>query len=332
MKSWFLLTLLAIWFVIYTNVRGEGHPSQVSEDCMNGCIKLPRDASLFNNVREGHLSQVFKDCMTDCIQLPRDASLLLTLFLWDSISTCRYECMWKDVDVRQQLQLPILQYYGKWPFIRIFYMQELASVLFSLFNLVMHIISWNYYRKIVPHHHPFKKWVKLYAYININTWIWSSVFHTRDLWMTEKLDYFSALITSTYSCFLALLRVLNLNRFIHQLLISIPFLIGTLVYIIYYTFHRFNYTLNMSIQVIISLIAIFLWCYTSYLHRQPYAKKMYLTFILLLISASFELGDFPPFFFLVDAHALWHLGTAIIIPLWYGFLIDDALYLLKSKT
>merc|ERR1712110_1370134 len=37
----------------------------------------------------------------------------------------------------------------------------------------------------------FKVWMA-YAAVSINAWTWSTAFHTRDLWWTEKADYFCA--------------------------------------------------------------------------------------------------------------------------------------------
>jgi hypothetical protein len=33
---------------------------------------------------------------------------------------------------------------------------------------------------------------------------------------------------------------------------------------------------------------------------------------------ALELLDFPPFLWILDAHALWHLTTVPLIPLWYS--------------
>ena len=38
----------------------------------------------------------------------------------------------------------------------------------------------------------------------------------------------------------------------------------------------------------------------------------------------FEVFDFPPFWFVLDAHACWHLGTIGLPFLWYSFLTGEA--------
>lgn len=73
----------------------------------------------------------------------------------------------------------IQQYYGKWPFWRFAGMQEPASVLFSILNLLAH---WGGVRKIqarVLDTHPMKKYYTMFAFASMNAWVWSSVFHTR---------------------------------------------------------------------------------------------------------------------------------------------------------
>ena len=75
--------------------------------------------------------------------------------------------------------VPIQQYYGKWPFWRYAGMQEPASVIFSLANLLLHIWGLGEVRKDIPEEHPMKRYYIRWAYISCNAWIWSAVFHTR---------------------------------------------------------------------------------------------------------------------------------------------------------
>ena len=42
-----------------------------------------------------------------------------------------------------------------------------------------------------------------------------------------------------------------------------------------------------------------------------------------LAAAIFELRDFPPVFGLLDAHACWHISTALLTPLWWLFVVED---------
>ena len=38
-----------------------------------------------------------------------------------------------------------------------------------------------------------------YGIVSLNAWLWSTIFHSRDVDLTEKMDYFSAFSIVTYS-------------------------------------------------------------------------------------------------------------------------------------
>jgi hypothetical protein len=103
---------------------------------------------------------------------------------------------------------------------------------------------------------------------------------------------------------------------------------------------RFDYTYNMAFNLALGLTHNFLWTIyslpssRSLFSRFPFRPKDYrpsfvnkaLVFVLLTTAATaFELLDFPPWMFVVDAHALWHLSTVPITKFWYDFLVEDAL-------
>jgi hypothetical protein len=46
--------------------------------------------------------------------------------------------------------------------------------------------------------------------------------------------------------------------------------------------------------------------------------------ILILCAMSLEVFDFPPWWGILDAHALWHASTIYLISYWYEFLLEDA--------
>ena len=73
----------------------------------------------------------------------------------------------------------------------------------------------------------------------------------------------------------------------------------------------------------------FAWCYWKWpTHR--YVKSAAFAVLLLNLSISLELLDFPPLFWTFDSHALWHLSTAFIHSIWYQFIIDDCQSLAKE--
>ena len=103
---------------------------------------------------------------------------------------------------------------------------------------------------------------------------------------------------------------------------------------------RFDYTYNMAFNLTLGLTHNALWTVyslpssRSLLPRFPFQPKAYrpafvnkaFVFVLLTTAATaLELFDFPPWMFVIDAHALWHLSTVPITKFWYDFLVEDAL-------
>ena len=54
-------------------------------------------------------------------------------------------------------------------------------------------------------------WYAGAAVLGVNTWVWSTVFHTRDVPWTEKMDYFSAAAGILYSVVYSIIRIARIN-------------------------------------------------------------------------------------------------------------------------
>ncbi|XP_010188537.1 PREDICTED: post-GPI attachment to proteins factor 3, partial [Mesitornis unicolor] len=106
-----------------------------------------------------------------------------------------------------------------------------------------------------------------FAWVSLNAWFWSTVFHTRDTAVTEKLDYFCASAVVLHSVYLCCVRWLR-------------------------------------------------WCLRNR-PRLPHVWKCAAVVLLLQALALLELLDFPPLFWVLDAHALWHIGTIPLNVLFY---------------
>ncbi len=98
-------------------------------------------------------------------------------------------------------------------------------------------------------------------------------------------------------------------------------------------FVRFDYGYNMTVNIAVGLINSFCWLAWSMWYRKerPYVWKAALSVLMLDVSVLLELLDFAPILWTLDSHALWHASTAPIQFLWYGFLIDDALFAAKRS-
>jgi len=249
----------------------------------------------------------------------------------------------------------IHQYYGKWPFWRLGGIQEPASVLFSLLNMYSHVQGARKIMRRVPQSHPMRFYYLVWSLASINAWAWSSVFHTRDLPFTEKMDYFSAALAIMYALYYTTIRLFHLYQthdrkltrssksykdwrfYALTWLCSLAFL-GHISYLT--LLPRFDYTYNMAFNLVIGLLHNILWLLYSMpssfsplrrfasrakSYRPSFATKVGVFVALTTGATALELFDFPPWGLVIDAHALWHLVTAPIAYYWYNFLVEDSL-------
>lgn len=82
---------------------------------------------------------------------------------------------------------------------------------------------------------------------------------------------------------------------------------------------RFDYSYNMKANVATGIVTGVGWL-TWYFRKRvecPYARKMLIFQILAAAALLLELNDFPPIFWMFDAHALWHLATVPLTVLFY---------------
>jgi len=96
---------------------------------------------------------------------------------------------------------------------------------------------------------------------------------------------------------------------------------------------QFDYGYNMKINLVVGLvnaIGWWLWCLSHYA-KQGYAWKCATFVVLVVLTTALDVIEFSPFFWILDAHSLWHLSTAPLPILWYSFIIDDCNYCLKSE-
>ena len=76
------------------------------------------------------------------------------LLLWSCLDECNYQCMWRTTNGFLERKWNVPQFYGKWPFKRMFGIQEPASVLFSLLNFWAHFYKLRQFRKLVRNDSP----------------------------------------------------------------------------------------------------------------------------------------------------------------------------------
>lgn len=158
------------------------------------------------------------------------------------------------------VQKQMVQFHGKWVFIRFLGAQEPLSVLFSLMNLRVHYKALFMMRKQLPDAFPLKLVYIVHTLISINAWFWSAVFHTRDKAWTEKLDYFSAGSVIMSAFFFTACRLFRYAPGSSGFINLRKACIGALaLHILYLSIGRFDYAYNMAANVVIGLIHTLLW-------------------------------------------------------------------------
>ncbi|KAL6258906.1 hypothetical protein P5V15_010850 [Pogonomyrmex californicus] len=284
----------------------------------------------------GDKSQIYHQCLTLCrnnnckddTSFKQQPSLSLILLNWSCKEDCSYICMWRTVDYFVSHGLKIPQFHGKWPFIRLLGCQEPASVLFSILNFYAHWIMYRKFRRKIDRANPmFYTWI-YFSIICLNGWFWSIIFHSRDRPFTEAMDYscaFSMVLTLLYCM---LLRIMNRK--------NKAFIIITCGYVSILCIHlshlwsgRINYGYNMVFNVAIGLITVAITTLWWYFNRDklPHVYLLAWFNVLTIFVTTLELADFPPIFWIFDAHSLWHASTIPLTILLYRFMITDCYYL-----
>lgn len=158
------------------------------------------------------------------------------------------------------VQKQMVQFHGKWVFIRFLGAQEPLSVLFSLLNLRIHYNALFSLRKQLPDAFPLKLVYIVHTLVSMNAWIWSAVFHTRDKDITEKLDYFSAGAVIMSGFFFSAARLFRLAPGGDRFVLLRRACIGALaLHMLYLSIGRFDYAYNMAANVVVGLVHTLLW-------------------------------------------------------------------------
>jgi len=302
------VSVVAVLSLVTSSLASWGDQSSFYRMCGQNCINL--------NCRTEEALKVWEEAQT----IPEK------LVGWDCMDDCKYDCMWETVEEMDARHSQVPQFHGKWPFVRIFGIQEPASTFFSILNLLSNLYMLNWFIKIVPSAIPmFPVWV-LYSLTAVNAWIWSTVFHTRDTHFTEMMDYFCAFSTVLFSLLAFFLRIVGTHSVL-TILVSSLFTVFFSHHIYHMAFIHFDYGYNMAVNVCVGGVNCVCWLGWFYRHYDdgPHVRKGVGAVLVLTASVLLELLDFPPLLWAVDSHALWHLATAPLPLLWYQFAAGDCL-------
>lgn len=199
---WYSISAAVVLFFCTAPIlASDGDDLFIFDDCVYQCVQL----SCYNNVDYKSDYRWDRDWVPDyndawefdAIPLP----LHLTVLGWGCELNCDYQCQRIVTQIRIDEGHEILQFHGKWPFQRVFGIQELASVIFSIGNFIPHFVG---AKKIIAAIHvnsgnSLKQWqyanALSMAIITMFAWVASTIFHIRDFELTEKTDYFLAGLT-----------------------------------------------------------------------------------------------------------------------------------------
>ncbi|KAL9230862.1 hypothetical protein vseg_006157 [Gypsophila vaccaria] len=249
------------------------------------------------------------------------------------LSDCRYHCMDHTETERQALGHDPVKYHGKWPFKRVIGLQEPASVALSILNLLMHLFGWLSFTKLLYYKLPLKQnstyyeytalW-HIYAFLSLNSWFWSAVFHSRDVDFTEKLDYSSAVAVLGCSLTISIMRSFHVRDEAARVMVAAPLLAFTVTHILYLNFYKMDYGWNMQVCVVMAVAQLLVWAIWAGVSRHPSRWKLWFVVVAGGLAMLLEIYDFPPYEGFVDAHALWHAATIPLTYCWWSFIKDDA--------
>lgn len=287
----------------------------------------------------------------------------LEYLYWNCNQDCDYQCQRIITAERKQNHRKLVQFHGKWAFTRIFGIQELVSTIFSIGNLVPHVAGGLKVWKELKNSNTYELKCQLSVILTSSiitcfAWLFSTIFHIRDVKMTEKLDYYFAGLTVLLGLYNVTVRLFKLyvpNNF--NSFVSVTVLYASLyVAHVYRLVTDWLYTYNMQANITVAVIQnLFMGILTynlyseyyyskkdhvthlkytgsilipSFFHRSDKLFSLYPTLLatIVIIGMSLEIFDFPPVLYdLIDAHSLWHLVTIIpVVYGWYDWLIWDA--------
>ncbi|XP_044755340.1 post-GPI attachment to proteins factor 3 [Coccinella septempunctata] len=302
------------------------------------------------NASAGDHLESYRTCIYSCVDHECDTDgysylndngdiTLSSLIQWPCFDECKYNCMWDTVDRLESTNVSIPQFHGKWPFIRIFGIQEPASTLFSLLNLILHFKWIRKFRKRVSHDAPLYWLWHIFAGVCINAWFWSVIFHARDTHFTEFMDYAGAFSIILVNCYVLLIRICWRLGKLYCFLISLFFFLFYVNHALYlYASRRIDYNYNMSLNFSIAIFSVVVWLLWCYWNRnsKPYVEKCATFVILTAAVALLEIIDRPPLYYIFDSHSIWHLSTAFLVGIFYRFGVSDCKHLkrqeLKTKS
>ncbi|CAN7100714.1 post-GPI attachment to proteins factor 3 isoform X1 [Brassica rapa] len=336
-----LIVAVVSWCLVSTLEASEGDADPLYKSCVDQCQKT---------------GCVGDNCFQHCkfsadgkaIDGPwyMQEPLYLRWKQWDCQSDCQYECMMTREEERKRNGEKPTKYFGKWPLKHVYGIQEPLSVAFSALDLAIQFHGWVSYFILVYYNLPlqpnrktyyeYNGLLHIYAIIVMNSLFWSGVCHSRDVALTERLDYSSATVLAGFSLILAIIRSFSIHDKSAKVLVTVPILAVVATHILYLNFYNLDEGLHRKVIFGIGAVELVVWGVWAALTSHPSKWKLRAFFVSSILTMCLRMLDFPPYKGYVDAHALWRAAGIPLSYLWWSFACDDAVFrttvlLKKSK-
>jgi post-GPI attachment to proteins factor 3 len=314
-----------------SQIEGERHTLGWAESCLTACERA---------------------CRND----PPSRSAFVQLLRWNRNDDCAYRCTHACLAESIKHGGRVWKYKGKWPHTRILGIQEPFSTGFSLLNLAAHCVGYVMIcscRRAVDQAAPgagedqsvlLLGAAGAHAHIRrlqgmsalwMGAWISSSVFHARETWWSERLDYYSGNLAMAWMVYTSIARAATPLVPMHRaclITLSGAVLSSVVGGNMVLNYPVINYGRNMAMMIGLLCAHTLAWLSSCMASPASHNRLFYISAALTYGAGLLEIWDFPPIFGSLDAHALWHGATPPLTYLFYRFLSLDATRLLQERA
>ena len=246
-----------------------------------------------------------------------------------------FRCMWNFTRLYVHQEGLVPKFFGRWPLIRYFGMLEPASSIASFVSLLFSCLGFWWLRKFGHPCSPYKWCYNTIFTINCFTWLSSTLFHIRDLFIFERMDYYGAFITTFVPLFWFVCRNFYFE-FKILFFAAISFVAMCFIAdVLYMELVKFDHTLHFSVCTGIAILGFgfwLIWCVFN-LKKVPHAKlylMTYLSFAVGPLTAKYFEWQ-PPYQWVYDAHSIFHILTSPTPFLFWWVISIDDIYLTTYK-
>ncbi|EDK40662.2 hypothetical protein PGUG_04760 [Meyerozyma guilliermondii ATCC 6260] len=266
-------------FLVYLPlfIASPGDDLDEFDECRHRCESITCNYRLFESDPNRYHRSVANfneknrfDWNFDPLPLPKHLKLLY----WTCEQNCDYQCQRLVTQQRVDEKEEVLQFHGKWPFLRVFGIQEFASMIFSIGNLLVHLQGLRKIKHQIdtspPHYGSYFHNILIVSVVTSAAWICSTIFHIRDFELTERLDYFLAGLTVLTGFHAVFARVYRLYLPDRKLWSAAFTALCVALYSghVYHLVTDWSYTYNMRANIFIGILQNICWamlCFDLYI-------------------------------------------------------------------